>query len=90
MIVTAATPGGLMSACLSAIQAFNRAATQQAGPAAGTAMPALGPPGGATHLPGFTSSAGPADEGAVSRLAVTQAQRAYETTTAGTRLLPAP
>jgi len=76
MIASASTPGGLMSACLSAIQGYH-ASTRQAEQSVAAAQPQRAAPSGVTHLPALTASAAPVQEGAVSSVAVQAAERAY-------------
>ncbi len=84
MIVAASTPGGLMSATLSAIQSYHASARQAEQAAAASAAP-VAPSAGMTHLPAFSSApSSGVQEGALPRAAVQQAQRAYEASLAAT------
>lgn len=78
MIASASTPGGLMSACLTAIQGYHASTRQAEQAVAAIAQPQRAAPSGMTHLPAVAAPPAVAQEGAVSRVAVQAAQRAYE------------
>jgi hypothetical protein len=77
MIASASTPGGLMSACLTAIQGYHASTRQAEQAVAAIAQPQRAAPSGMTHLPAVAAPM-PVQDGAVSRVAVQVAQRAYE------------
>jgi flagellar basal body rod protein FlgC len=78
MIASASTPGGLMSACLTAIQGYHASTRQAEQAVAAIAQPQRAAPSGMTHLPAVAAPGAPVQDGAVSRVAVQVAQRAYE------------
>jgi hypothetical protein len=78
MIASASTPGGLMSACLTAIQGYHASVRQAEQAVAAIAQPQRAAPSGMTHLPAVAAPAAPVQDGAVSRVAVQAALRAYE------------
>lgn len=82
MIASASTPGGLMSACLSAIQGYHASARQAEQAVAAVAQPQRAAPSGMTHLPAIAAPAAPVQDGAVSRIVVQAVQQAYGATAA--------
>jgi hypothetical protein len=79
MNVSASTPGGLISACLSAIQSYHATARQAEQVAASITQPQRAAPAGMTHLPAVGGAAPVQESASIPRVAVQAAQRAYET-----------
>jgi hypothetical protein len=82
MIVTANSPGGLMNACLDAIQRCQPPATD---PATLAAPPAVSAPGGDTGLPEVTDAGVAQPTAVVSPLSGTLARLAYQAQAAAAR-----